>query len=101
MSLADDAQYACASFFTYRIPRLDLLYWIFSELVLLGVNGVALLRFAFVQGDFDVPLGRGGTWSARVPVQHLRLFAINLVGISLLLLLFYLIRSASLFIAPL
>ena len=91
-AFADSGYYPDGGFFAYRFTLLDLPYWVFSELVIVGVNGIALLRFAFLEGALRT---RAGEWSAHVPLQHLRLLAINLVVISLLVLGFYVVRAAN------
>lgn len=94
LALADGDRHR-DTFLSYRIPGLDLHYWILAELLLLGANGIALLKFAFLQGEFHAPPPTGwGTWTARFPLQNLRLLAANMIAISFLLLAFYVIRSS-------
>jgi hypothetical protein len=82
-------------FFTYRIQHLDdLPAWFVSALILSALNGFWMFRLARVEGTIRTPSGGGrGEWGAVLPVNPLRLFAVNLVAIPALLLLFLVIRK--------
>lgn len=83
------------TFFTYRIQHLDYLpAWFAASLVLMAINGFWMFRLANIEGMFHTPRGNGwGEWGASLPINPLRLFAINLIAIPAALGLFLLIRA--------
>jgi len=83
------------SFFTYRVPQLDYLpAWFAATLLLLSINGFWMFRLSTIEGAFHTPNGTGwGHWGATVPINPLRLFAINLVAIPATLGLFVVLRA--------
>lgn len=83
------------TFFTYRIEHLDCLpAWLAGSLTLMAVNGFWLFRLASIEGRLRTPADGGwGEWGASLPVNPLRLFAINLIAIPGALALFLIIRA--------
>lgn len=83
------------TFFTYRIHSLDYLpAWFAESLLLVAINGFWLFRLANIEGMFRTPRGAGwGKWSASLPINPLRLFAINLMAIPAALVLFGVVRA--------
>ena len=83
------------SFFSYQIEHLDCVpAWFVATLLLLSVNGVWLLKLAQVEGFFHTPQGNGwGTWGAVLPINPLKLHAVNLVAIPVIIGLFLIIRA--------
>lgn len=71
------------NFFTYRIEHLDYLpAWFVMTLCLVAVNGFWMFRLSTIEGMFHTPHGSGwGQWGGSLPINPLRLFAINLVAI--------------------
>jgi hypothetical protein len=83
-----------ATFFTYRIEHLDFLpAWFACTLALLAINGFWVFRLASVEGFFRTPRRGWGEWGASVPINPLRLFAINLVAIPAAIALFIVMRA--------
>ncbi len=88
--------YRCReTFFTYRIQHLDYLpAWFACTLVLMIINGFWMFRLANIEGMFYTPRSNGwGQWGAQLPINPLRLFAINLIAIPLALVLFLVTRA--------
>lgn len=83
------------TFFSYRIQHLDYLpAWFAASLMLMAINGFWMFRLANIEGMFRTPLRNGwGEWGASLPINPLRLFAINLVTIPGALALFLIIRA--------
>ncbi len=82
------------TFFMYRVHHLDgLPAWFAASLALMAVNGFWLFRLAEIEGMFRAPRGGWGEWSASLPINPLRLFAINLIAIPGALMLFLVIRA--------
>ena len=83
------------TFFTYRIQHLDDVHaWFVSVLVLLAINGFWMFRLANIQGMIMTPRGCGwGEWSASIPINPLRLFAVNLIAIPGALVFFMIVRA--------
>jgi len=83
------------SFFSYRIEHLDYVpAWFLAMLLLLSVNGIWLLKLAQLEGFFQTPQGGGwGTWGAVLPVNPLKLHAVNLVAIPVIMALFLVVRA--------
>lgn len=93
----DQGHRYCDTFFTYRIYNLDdLPAWFAATLMLMVINGFWVFRLANIEGVFHTPRGTGwGEWGASVPINPLRLFAINLVAIPATLIVFLFIRANS------
>jgi len=85
------------TFFTYRIQHLDYIpAWFAFSLVLMAINGFWMFRLANIEGIFHTPRGTGwGEWGASLPINPLRLFAINLIAIPAALMLFLVMRANS------
>ena len=83
------------SFFSYRIQHLDFIpAWFAGVLALMSVNGFWAFRLSVFEGAFNTPPRSGwGPWGASVPINPLRLFAINLVAIPVIIAAFLVIRS--------
>lgn len=83
------------SFFSYRIHAMDALpAWFAACLLVFAVNGFWMFRLANIEGAVNTQRSTGsGEWGASVPINPLRLFAINLVAIPAALALFLLIRA--------
>lgn len=93
MTLAEGDQNIGRTFFTYRIQRLDQLpFWFAALMLLTCLNGFWLFRLALIEGGFGTPQGPWGDYNVTVPINHLRLFAINLITIPALIALFIVIR---------
>ena len=97
LTLAQGEQHAGQTFFSYRVVHLDQTpAWFAASLLLMAVNGFWLFRLALVEGGFGTPArGPWGQYNVAVPVNHLRLFAINLVAIPALVGIFILARSTN------
>lgn len=82
-------------FFTYRICHFDYLpAWFTATLALIALNGFWTFRLANLEGRIHSPAGTAwGEWGAFLPINPLRLFAVNLVAIPALLGLFLIIRA--------
>lgn len=60
----------------------------------MALNGIWMFRLANLEGRLHSPQGTGwGEWGAFVPINPLRLFAVNLVAIPALLGLFLIVRA--------
>ncbi len=83
------------TFFTYRSEQLDYLpAWFAASLVLMAINGFWMFRLANIEGMFHAPRGNGWSeWGASLPINPLRLFAINLIAIPAAMALFLIIRA--------
>lgn len=83
------------NFFTYRIQHLDYLpAWFAASLILMAINGFWMFRLANIEGMFHTSRGNGwGEWSTSLPINLLRLFAINLIAIPAALVLFLIMRA--------
>jgi hypothetical protein len=92
-----EAPYPCGTnFFTYRVRHLDYLpAWFAASLMLMAINGFWTFRLAVIEGVFRTPPRSGwGEWRASLPVNPLRLFAVNLIAIPAMLALFMIIRAS-------
>ena len=83
------------NFFTYQIEHLDRTpAWFVFVLLQLAVNGFWMFKLAVLEGGVNTPgAGPYGNWGVTVPVNYLRIFAVNLVVIPASLFLFMLIRN--------
>jgi len=83
------------TFFSYQIHHLDdLPAWFAAVLMVMAVNGFWMFRLATLEGAFNTPHGSPwGRWGAWVPVNPLRLFAVNLIAIPVAIGLFMVIRA--------
>ena len=83
------------SFFTYRIEHLDEIpAWFAAVLMIMAVNGFWMFRLSAIEGAFHTPhRSPWGRWGAWMPVNPLRLFAVNLVAIPISIGLFMVIRA--------
>jgi hypothetical protein len=88
-------RYPGQGFFTYRIEHMDCLpAWFVMALALMAVNGFWMFRLATIEAFFRTPNGTGwGQWTASLPINPLRLFAINLVAIPAAIGIFLVIRA--------
>lgn len=95
LTLAENGNAYRQSFFTYRIYHLDYLpAWFTASLILMAINGFWMFRLAAIEGSFYTPTHSGwGTWGVSVPINPLRLFAINLIAIPGILILFMIIKA--------
>lgn len=84
------------NFFTYRVYHLDQTpAWFVFVMIQLAVNGFWLFRLAVFEGAFATPFnGPYGNWGIQLPINYLRIFAVNLVVIPAALFTFMLIRHA-------
>ncbi len=84
------------NFFTYRLVTLDYTpAWFFFVMAQLAVNGFWLFRLAVLEGSIATPPnGHFGNWGVQVPVNYLRVFAVNLVFIPASLFAFMIIRQS-------
>lgn len=82
------------TFFSYRINHLDLSpAWFVFVLTQLCLNGFWLFKLAVLQGSVNTPTrGPFGNWDVQVPINYLRIFAVNLVIVPGSLFTFMLIR---------
>ena len=82
------------SFFGYKIYHLDNTpAWFVCVLLQMAVNGFWMFRLAVLEGGISTPNGGPfGYWGANVPVNPLRVFAVNLIVIPACLFMFMLIR---------
>ncbi len=89
-----DYRYA-ETFFTYRIQHLDYLpAWFAASLMLMAINGFWMFRLAGIEGMFHTPRGSAwGQWGMFLPINPLRLFAINMITIPAALALFLVVRA--------
>jgi len=94
LSLVEYTHYP--GFFSYRIHHLDdLPVWFIATLALMVLNGIWMFRLATLEGTVRTPRENGwGNWGAAIPVNPLRLFAVNLAAIPVLLLLFLVVRKS-------
>jgi hypothetical protein len=95
LTIAQGDQYTGRTFFSYRLIHLDQTpAWFGAALALSAINGFWLFRLALLEGGLGTPPGGPwGQYSVVVPVNHLRLFAINLIAIPALIGAFILARS--------
>ena len=84
-----------ASFFTYRVQHFDFLpAWFAATLMLAAINGFWMFRLASIEGSFYTPQNNGwGNWGASLPINPLRLFAINMIAIPAAIGLFLIVRA--------
>lgn len=82
------------NFFSYRIYHLDNTpAWFAFVLIQMAINGFWMFRLAVLEGGVFTPdRGPFGYWGTTVPINPLRVFAVNLVVIPACLFLFMLIR---------
>lgn len=85
------------NFFTYQIQHLDRTpAWFVFVLIQLAINGFWMFKLAVLEGGVTTPTGGPfGNWGVQVPVNYLRIFAVNLVVIPVSLFAFMLIRYAN------
>ena len=90
-----DIYCAQQTFFTYRICHLDNTpAWFAFVLAQMAINGFWMFRLAVLEGGVATPdRGPFGHWGASVPINPLRVFAVNLVVIPACLFAFMLIRN--------
>ena len=91
-----ERDYRCGdTFFSYRIQHLDFLpAWFAATLMLMAINGLWMFRLANIEGVFHTPHRTGwGEYGASLPINPLRLFAVNLVAIPVALVLFLIARA--------
>ena len=84
------------AFFSCRIRALNgFPYWFLSALALSIVNGFYLFRLAALEGGIRTPPGSGqwGRYSLWLPINPLRMVAVDLVAIPVLLILSVLFRQ--------
>lgn len=95
LTLAQGYRYRGYTFFTYRVIHLDQTpAWFVACGVLLVINGFWLFKLAAIGGGFGTPTGSPwGIWNVSVPINDLRMFAINLIAIPALLGAFMIVRS--------
>ncbi|MBK7670564.1 MAG: hypothetical protein IPJ24_04085 [bacterium] len=95
LTMAENRRHGGGSFFTYRIEHLDHVpAWFAAALMLAAINGFWMFRLASIEGVFHTPHGSGwGEWGASVPINPLRLFAINLVAVPVAMALFIVARA--------
>jgi hypothetical protein len=93
ITIAQDG-YHYETFFSYQVIHLDYMpYWLLAILVLMCVNGWWMFRLARFEGAFHVPQNmHQESYEVFVPVNNLRLFAINLIAIPVIILCFIVIR---------
>ena len=82
------------TFFSYQIAHLDRApAWFVFVMLQLAINGFWMFKLAVLEGGINTPnRGPYGTWGVEVPVNYLRIFAVNLVVIPAALFAFMLIR---------
>lgn len=93
-----EAGYHAESFFSYRIRILSYLpAWFACTLALAAINGFWMFRLATIEleGMFAPRFSGLSGWAASFPVNPLRLFAVNLIAIPGLLMLFIILRAAN------
>lgn len=85
------------NFFTYQIEHLDRTpAWFVFVMLQMAVNGFWMFKLAVLEGGFATPFrGPYGNWGVEVPINYLRIFAVNLVVIPASLFLFMLIRNTN------
>lgn len=96
LTWVEDGYRYSGTFFTYRIHNLDNLpAWFAAAMALMAINGFWVFRLGSIEGSIQAMgnQGPGREWEATLPINPLRLFAINLVAIPGLLALFMLIRA--------
>lgn len=95
LTMAESRRHGGESFFTYRIEHLDHVpAWFAAALMLAAINGFWMFRLASIEGVFHTPRSSGwGEWGASVPINPLRLFAINLVAVPVAMALFIVARA--------
>lgn len=82
------------NFFTYRIRHLDRTpAWFVCAMVQFAVNGFWMFKLSALEGSVHAPRGGWGYWNASVPLNPLKVFAINLILIPGELFGFILIRN--------
>lgn len=90
--------YSGRTFFTYRVESLDRTpAWFIALLLLFVINGVWLFRLGVIGGHVRTS---GNTfrrdWDFAVPLNGLRLFAVNLIAVPILLGIFMVVRALAL-----
>lgn len=83
------------SFFAYRFRHLDdLPAWFACSLLLLFINGIYMFRLSVFEGAVNAGSHQHGHgWQAVLPVNPLRLIAVNFVTIPLIMGLFIFARA--------
>jgi len=83
------------TFWTYRVRVLDgLPAWFFFSLCLACINGFYMFRLSVLEAVVRTPRHGWGEWGATLPINPLRLFAINLVAIPTALAAFLVMRAS-------
>jgi hypothetical protein len=95
LSVGQGNDFTGRTFFTYHVRHFDQTpYWIVASLALMATNGFWLFRLAHVEAGFTTSrIGPCGLYNLQIPVNHLRLFAINLVAVPILITAFVVIRT--------
>ncbi len=95
LSLSEPQNLNGSSFFSYRLFYFDYIpAWFLATMGLMAINGIWMFKLAVVEGLFNTPSNSGwGNWGIQFPINPLRLFAVNLIAIPGILVLFLLIRS--------
>ena len=83
------------NFFNYRMETLDQIpAWFFFVMLQLGINGFWLFKLSVLEGVVATPMsGPYGNWAVQVPINYLRVFAVNLVLIPAAIFGFMIIRQ--------
>ena len=89
---------SCEGFFSYRIRILDHTpAWLVLVLAQMAINGFWMFRLGVLEGGvYTPPGGPYGNWGVQVPINYLRIFAVNLIVIPASVLAFILIRQVHL-----
>lgn len=92
-----DSMCSQQNFFTYQIEHLDRTpAWFVFVMIQMAVNGFWMFKLAIIQGGLNTPVrGPYGYWGIEVPINYLKVFAVNLVVIPASLFLFMVIRHAN------
>jgi hypothetical protein len=95
LTVVQGDRYRQQTFFTYEVMHLDNTpAWFVACLTLMVINGFWLFKLAAVEGGFGTPMGSPwGNWNVSMPINDLRIFAVNLVAIPALLGAFMVVRS--------
>lgn len=82
------------TFFTYQIEHLDRTpAWFVFVLIQLAVNGFWMFRLAVLEGGVMTPRGGPfGNWDVQIPINYLRVFAVNLIVVPASLFAFMFVR---------
>ncbi len=93
-----DVRCSGQTFFTYRISHLDdSPAWFVFVLLQLAINGFWMFKLGILEGGIYTPSnGPWGSYGVHVPINYLKIFAVNLIVIPASLFAFILIRQANL-----